>query len=41
MNRINNTVANKTSGQQQQSNQLPSSSQQPKTQEYTLIADYA
>ena len=35
----NNTVVNKISEQQQQSNQLPSSSQQPKTHEYTLIAE--
>ena len=39
MGRINNTVVNKISEQQQQSNQLPSSSQQPKTHEYTLIAE--
>ena len=37
--RINNTVANKISEQQQQSNQIPSSSQQSKTHEYTLIAE--
>jgi len=36
---INNTVANKISEQQQQSNQLSSSSQQPKTHEYTLISE--
>jgi nitrite reductase (NO-forming) len=36
---INNTVANKISEQQQQPNQLPSSSRQPKTHEYTLIAE--
>ena len=39
MGSINNTVVNKISEQQQQSNQLPSSSQQPKTHEYTLIAE--
>jgi nitrite reductase (NO-forming) len=37
--RINNTIANKISEQQQQSNQSPSSSQEPKTHEYTLIAE--
>jgi nitrite reductase (NO-forming) len=34
--RINNTIANKIS---EQSNQSPSSSQEPKTHEYTLIAE--